>query len=766
MKLLNRARQPFLGLTLVAALGIAIGDIAQLSQWAVILAAAMLGATAALLWWRPNVALTYLFVASSFFVLHNLRTTATPGLLLASRLGERPRVLAATGTVATEPKAAPNGTISFLLRLENVELEGKKDATDATILVRWKSVAQFGDELRLFGTAAPVSPPRNPGEFDMRSYLARRDVRRGLFARYEEDGVLIRHGGGNAIMRLAHKSRDWLQRTLCRGLDDSPQVKEFLSGITLGLRHQTPEDIEEPFQQTGTLHLFAVAGLHVGIVAELLWILARAARFSRKWAAAFIIPLVFFYSAVTGLHVSSLRAAVMSAVFLGGFVAERRVFNLNSLAAAAMILLSWNTNELFSTGFQLSFAVVGSIVLLADPLTKIFGYYTAPDPFLPRSLISRWRRSLHESLLKLGSSAAVSIAAWIGSLVLLFWYFHLLTPISLIANLAVVPIAFFILAVALLSILAAAFLPALSIVFNNANWLLARSVLGLVHFFAQIPAGHYYLPHPPGLGRAEAKINVLDVGSGAAIHVQTRTGDWLFDCGSERDYNRVVREYLHARGVNRLDGLLLSHGDASHIGGAAKLISELPPSLLVDNPVRDRSSVHRRLRRVFAERGLTIGNPVQGDCIPIGSGLTCSVLYPPRDFFASAGDDQTFVVRLESRRGHRILFMSDSGIATEVALLASAFDLRSDVVVKGQHHSGVSGSAEFLQAVRPELIIATSRDFPAHERVNDEWSEELHRRGITLFRQDQTGAVELSLRPDGWEARSYLTGEIFRSSSR
>src|SRR5260370_655825 len=196
-------------------------------------------------------------------------------------------------------------------------------------------------------------------------------------------------------MGAAEKSRTWMQNALCRGLENAPEVQDFLSGIVLGLRHQTPEDIEEPFQQTGTLHLFAVAGLHVGIVAELLWMLARAARFSRRWAAAFIIPLVFFYSAVTGLHVSGLRAAVMSAVFLGGFVAERRVFTLNSLAAAAMLLLCWNTNELFSTGFQLSFAVVGAIILLADPLTNIFGRYTAPDPFLPRSLISRWRRSLH-----------------------------------------------------------------------------------------------------------------------------------------------------------------------------------------------------------------------------------------------------------------------------------------------------------------------------------------------------------------------------------
>ena len=121
-----------------------------------------------------------------------------------------------------------------------------------------------------------------------------------LLVRYPEDGTLIQRGGGNSILRVAQKSREWMQNALCKGLENAPDVQNFVSGIVLGLRHQTPEDIEEPFQQTGTLHLFAVAGLHVGIVAALLWILAIVAGLSRKWAAALIIPLVLFYAAVTG----------------------------------------------------------------------------------------------------------------------------------------------------------------------------------------------------------------------------------------------------------------------------------------------------------------------------------------------------------------------------------------------------------------------------------------------------------------------------------
>src|SRR5439155_20471019 len=131
-------------------------------------------------------------------------------------------------------------------------------------------------------------------------------------------------------LRAAQKSRAWMPNALCSGLEGSPDVQDFRNGIVLGLRHQTPEDIEEPLQQTGTLHLFAVAGLHVGIVAALLWMHATVARLPRKWATALIIPLLLFYATVTGLHVSSVRAAVMSSILLGGFFFDRKVFVLNS----------------------------------------------------------------------------------------------------------------------------------------------------------------------------------------------------------------------------------------------------------------------------------------------------------------------------------------------------------------------------------------------------------------------------------------------------
>ena len=766
MKLLNAPRQPFVGLAIVAAIGIMLAEFFPLPPSALLpTAMAIVICAVALLRW-PNLIATYVIVGSGFFLLHGLRTSNTEGEQLAVELGSRPRIVVATGFIISEPKIAPNGFATFLLRLELIELEGRTQPARAVWRVRWRGTPEFGDELRLFGTAEVITPPRNPGEFDMRSYLARRDVRRMLFVRYPEDGTLIRHAGGNPILHAAQKSRAWMQNALCRGLENAPEVQNFLSGIVLGLRHQTPEDIEEPFQQTGTLHLFAVAGLHVGIVAALLWMLAMVARLSRKWATALIIPLLLFYATVTGLHVSSVRAAVMASILLGGFFFDRKVFVLNSLAAAAFFLLCWNTNELFSTGFQLSFAVVGAIILLADPLFGFLQRWSAPDPFLPRVLLHGPRRLTHVGFEWLCRGASVSLAAWIGSLPFVLWYFHIVTPISLFANLVVVPIAFFILAIALLSLLSTPLLTWLAVIFNNANWLLAHLVLGIVQLFAQIPGGHFYIAQPQSPEKLTAKITVLDLGAGAAVHLRTGGADWLVDCGSERTYESLVREYLHWAGVNRLSGLLLTHGDSLHIGGAAELLRDFPRVRLIDNPAPDRSNIHQRLQRLFRERGIKPTDLATGDSFRLSRKVTAHVLFPPQSFSASIADDQACVLQLVLSSGARVLLTSDSGIKTEDQLLHRNADLHSDVWIKGQHHSGNSGSGPFLDAVQPRLVIATSRDFPDYERIDDKWAEYVQARGIKLFRQDETGAVTLRFGRTGWEAQSYLTGETFRSSSQ
>src|SRR6476646_1899982 len=246
MNLLSAPRQPFVGLALMSATGIIVAELFPLPSVALNVTAIILAVGSFILICWPRLLATYTMVGAGFFLLHNLENSNTEGQQLADKLGSRPRIVTAIGCVISEPKTAPSGFATFLLKLKSIELEGRNQPANAIWQVRWKGAPEFGDELKFFGTAESIPPPRNPGEFDMRSYLARRDVRRMLFVRYPEDGTLIRHGGGNPILRAAQKSRGWMQNALCRGLEDAPEVQNFLGGLVLVMRHQTPEDIEEP----------------------------------------------------------------------------------------------------------------------------------------------------------------------------------------------------------------------------------------------------------------------------------------------------------------------------------------------------------------------------------------------------------------------------------------------------------------------------------------------------------------------------------------
>ena len=390
----------------------------------------------------------------------------------------------------------------------------------------------------------------------------------------------------------------------------------------------------------------------------------------------------------------------------------------------------------------------------------------ASDPFLPRSLLTPRRRVLNNSLVWLARASSVSAAAWIGSLPLMLWYYHLVTLISLVANLVVVPIAFFVLAGALLSLVAAPVSSWLSVVFNNANWALTKLILGAVSLFAQIPGGHFYVEHPHRPSGALLEINALDLRSGAALHLRGAHRDWLIDTGPVRDYDRVLLPYLRARGVNRLDGLILTHGGSAHLGGASGVLVDFQPRQLFGSLSEARSALHRKFIELVSAEKRALRRCQAGDEFNLSREITARVLFPPAIFEGDRADDQTLVVQLIVCGKSRALLMSDSGAETERVLLRNYPDLRADILIKGQHHSGESGLPEFLDRVQPQAIIATSRDFPESERLKPEWIDAVGTRGIKVFRQDETGAVQIRLFRETWDATSYVTGETFRSNRR
>jgi competence protein ComEC len=286
-------------------------------------------------------------------------------------------------------------------------------------------------------------------------------------------------------------------------------------------------------------------------------------------------------------------------------------------------------------------------------------------------------------------------------------------------------------------------------------------LLFVVELFADVPGGYQYVEFPSVYRAASAEITVLDVADGGAIHLRSRSADWLIDGGSARRYERVTLPYLRSRGVNRLDALLLTHGDAQHVGGAKETLADFAPRMVLDTPLKDRSSTRRKFHAELAARGRGKGYVARGDELRCGD-ATVRVLYPAAGMARSTSDDKALVMRVECN-GLRILLMSDSGFSTENWLLENEPDLRADVLIKGHHSKDLSGTPEFLTHVAPQAVIVSALRYGELPETLDPWSRELELRGVEVFRQDRCGAVTVKIRDRVLEADGFVNAQRFRS---
>lgn len=697
-----------------------------------------------------------LAVASAFALAHTWQWRDDPGLRWAARIADQPREARITGILTEEPKENPPGVYRATLRVERWDLAGRRLALPGKVVVRWATPTppRYGDRWAISGLLSRIAPPRNPAGFNAAEWWGRRGV--FLELRGARDSVARRldRDQGSLLRSAALGARAWMLRTLGVGLMDAPQIRALIAGLTLGARDTEADEYADAFRRTGTYHLFSVSGLHVGMVALLLWLLLRPLGLSRRRAVLVIIPALFFYALVTGASPPSVRAAVMLSVAFAGFLLDRPVSPANSLAAAALLLLGQDTNQLFSAGFQMSFSIVAAIFLLSPLLQEFFSARLRPDPFLPRRLYTRRQKITSETGHELASTLGVSSAAWLGSLPLTIAVFHLLPLLAIPANMLSVPLAFAILAVSMLALVTGAVSLWLAAVFNNASWGLASLLIGVVESTAALPGS--YLQFPPGWLQPAAQLTVFDLGNGGAQLVRTRRQAWLLDTGSENDFRRIIEPSLRAAGVGRLDALVVSHGDADHLGGAVLALETSRPWRVVDSALRDRSRTRNNFHAAIASSGLGKSLALPGDHERLGKRTNIRILHPYPGQASRQADDQCIVVRVDLE-GFRVLLMSDSGAATEDALVRHAGEeLRSNVVVLGRHGTDLTATEAFLRAVRPAVIVLNRADPFRASSDEPALRARLAATGAEIFDQEQCGAVILTVTRRGLEIRGYL----------
>jgi len=754
-----RPRRPFFGLALMAILGIVVADYWRLPlEWL-----AGIGSVLALVCvLRPRTILCLLLVFAGFAARQTLVRQA-PALDTLAYLFVHSPTIDAEGIVISPPEALPyfagQQSGSFQLALEAVEAKGQRHPISTKLHTVWAGpLPQLGDRVRIHGALRALEPNRNPGPFDFSAAQRRAGIVARLEATLRADCRVLAHGQGNPLLVFAQNARGWLQAQLATDLEDSPELASLIASMVLGLRGETPDDLKELFRKTGTLHLFAVSGLNIAMLGLLASYLLNAFGYGPRVQPLVIIPILLVYAVITGLSASCVRAAIMGSLVLLGTSIDRKADIYNSLAAAAVLILAWDPQQLFLPGFQFSFALVFVIVLLADRIANPITERARPDPYLPQPLWSPRQRFGAWAGRIVAGTLGVTLAAWLGSLFFTAGYFHLFSLASILANLLAVPIAFLILALGVATI-ACAWCKPVAILFSNANWACSKVLILTVQTFAHLPGGHSYVEHPTWKKAPVCEVTVLDVGAGAAIHVRSAGQNWLIDGGPGWRYSGTTLPYLRSRGVNQLDALVLSHGDSQHIGSATQVFADFAPQLVLDSAVKDRSTTRKRLHTALsdAQRGKAFAR--RGDVFPLGH-ATITVLFPPAGWQRSSADDKTLILRLDCA-AHRLLFTSDAGFTAERWLLENEPDLRADVLIKGQHAKDFSGTADFLARVQPQAVIVGSQSVQEGPQSLDAWAAEADK-VTTIFRQDRCGAVQISINQDALEVHGHLGDHILR----
>ena len=711
-------------------------------------------------------ALALLAVASAFATAQTWQTRESPAYDLATRLGGNRVLATAAGVVSDEPAPFGASRMRFTLKVRTLNFGGETISFPTEILVIARGLAPGrGDSVRAIGSLCAIPSARNPAQFDAQKWMGLRDITCEIDVATPADLCVTSKASGFSLPRIAQGCRTWMQATLRIGIEDVPVVCDLIAGMVLRVTSSIPDALQEEFRNTGTFHLFAVSGLHVGMVGVILWQVLKIVGVRRRASIAIIIPSLFFYVLITGWKPASLRAASMAAIVLIGMGTSRRPVSINSLCAAGFFILVQSTSELFNPGFQFSFFVVGAILLLVGPIHTGIRRICEPDPFLPRRLWTRWQQSREWLAEEAGGMFSVSLAAWIGSFPLTVAYFHIVSFSALPTNFIIIPLAFAIMSTAALALIGGLVWSPLAAIFNNANWAFTKVLIAIVQTFSALP-GSYFYAGVPRFDSPSAIVTVFDFGDGGAAGIEAGGHLWLVDCGSAYQLGSVIEPWLHSRGKAAPDGLVLTHGDARHIGSALDLVLRERPGVLVESTVHDRSPKRGNLHRELAAMGIGKSLCRPGDRITIAGKVSMKVLHPPAGLLRSEADDKVLVLRLDAGTA-RVLFLSDAGPPTQQWLLENMREeLPADIIIVGRHASKLPMDDSFLEAVRPSLVVRSSAAVPDSQSEEDShFAAMLASHGFRLFNQALTGAVTIDIRPDGFRAVGYFDREEFSIKS-
>jgi competence protein ComEC len=701
--------------------------------------------------WRPGILrLAAWFACGFLWTLWHAQTILSTGL----PAGLEGRDVVVEGVITGIPERKP-GLARAELAVERLSGDGRDWPSPGRIRLSWYDRAPglaAGERWRL---VARLKRPRgfaNPGGFDVEAHLFRERIRATGYVRDDPRNQRLAVDQGYRLQRARQALGSRIDAALAGG-----SLRGVIVALAIGDEQGISRGQWDTLRRTGTSHLVAISGLHIGLVAGLCFFLARWiwARFARgvlicpapHIGAGAAVAGALVYSALAGFSVPTQRTLVMVGVAMGALLLKRPCSIRHAFVSALLLVLVYDPLAVMEAGFWLSFGAVAVILYGMSHRVGMKGAWW------------RWGR--------------VHVLVFIGLTPLMLVLFQQNPIVSPLANFIAVPwVSLGVVPLVLVGTLLLTVVPVLGEpVLRLAEWILS-GLWPMLEWFARpdtvqwtqhapvawtVPLaaiGAVLLLAPRGMpGRwtgavwlapalliapapkaeGEFELTLLDVGQGLAAAVTTREHTLVFDTGARfgPDFDAgaaVLIPYLRHDGVRTVDLLILSHGDNDHIGGADSLAGAIGVGRVL-------SSVPEKIRQWPADR-----------CVAGASwnwdGVSFRLLNPsPADGFS--GNDASCVLLIDNGNG-RALLTADIQAGAEAALVRRYADgLRAAILVAPHHGSKTSSTPAFVAAVGPRYVL-----FPAGYR--NRWGfphpkvvERYAATGAHLYSSAEHGAISV-----------------------
>ena len=584
-----------------------------------------------------------------------------------------------------------------------------------------------------------------------------------FFLGYQRGNAQIHRAGEPEALDLGIHLNHTISRRLSTLFPEN--VQAFARALLLGDDFDLDYETDTALKISGIRHIVAVSGLHVAI----LYTLLQAISLNRRWLTALIgLPVLYLFAAVALFTPSVTRACIMVALMILAQLLDKEYDPPTALSFAVLVMLLKNPLTITAISFQMSVACVMGILLFQSPISR----------WLQEKMGAPKGKSLKDRLKRrIISSVSVSVSATVLTMPMSAYYFGTVSLVSVLTNLLTlwaVSLAFYgIVAVCLVSLLwmkGAAILAAVTALpMGYVLWmakLISAFPLAAVYtksvyiviwlVFVYVLLGIFLLSRNKqpkvllscaavGLCLAlliswtehsfsDTHFTALDVGQGQCLILHHNRKTFLIDCGGSNDEIAAdeAAETLLSRGITKLDGIILTHGDRDHSGGIPYLLKRMDAGFLM-LPATTAPETAAALTDGFPGEVILVEENL---LIQLGEGDI--TIFGPT--FASESNENSLFVLFESENC-AILVTGDRGRLGEMVLLHEALLPDVDLLIAGHHGSKNSTSEELLSTVSPEIVYISVGENNSYGHPAPSLLDRLMEFGCEIFRTDQDGTL-------------------------